>query len=180
MLLLTLSPELIEKILYELPSSDLVVCMHLNKFIYTTIRSSIRLAYKLTLMCFGAEDNIFSALATKAKLNSLEDSQQAWISLVPVLMYQIPFPLAFGAGVSLSRGMLYGSGLHWGDNEIVNMIQLITANDSDLEPNSLINRSICQQSWKRYGSGSRKWLAYTTSLHEHGLLAEVQRCVVFC
>jgi hypothetical protein len=177
MLLLALSPELIEKILYELPSRDLVGCMHLNKFIHTIIRGSIRLAYKLRLMYFGAEDNVFSTLATHAKLKSLEDSQQAWITLDPALTYLIPFPLAFGAGLSLSGGTLYGSGWRFGDDEIMNMIQLFTAKDSG--PNSPINRSIYRQSWQRYGSGSRRWLTYTTSLHEYGLLAEVHRCVLF-
>lgn len=174
--LLTLSPQLIEKILYELPSRDLATCMLLNKLIFTIIRRSIRLKYKLALMRVGAEDNRFSTLATDVKLKSLLDSQRAWIWLNPALDYGFTMTLPVGSGtdVFLSGGMLYGSTLHTGEVDMVHLVQLTTSSDSD--PSRPINYSY-QRNWEPHAPGSSMWLAYTASLYEHGLLAEVHRCV---
>jgi hypothetical protein len=180
MLFLELYPELIERILYELPARDLLACTLLSKFIYTTIRGSIRLIYKVALMAFGAEDNIFSTLSTNVRLDSLQNSQLAWINLIPVCKYQTDFPIAFvGTNVALGGGiLLYGTRDDSGDHRL-NLLQLMTSND--LEPGAPIDYStFSQQSWNIYGDrSSRKLLAYGPSLREHGLLAEVHRYVGF-
>lgn len=174
---LALSPELIENILYELPSRDLVVCMLLSKFICTIICGSIRLRYKLVLMRFGAEDNIFSTLPTNARLKSLSDSQQAWIGLNPARKYNFGFSWPIGRHVSLVEGMLYGSRMYVEDHDIATLIQLVTY-DSEAGSGPAV---VPYQNWKRHGSGSRrssKWITYTASLYEHGLIAEVLRYVI--
>ncbi|KAF8193752.1 hypothetical protein BJ912DRAFT_230469 [Pholiota molesta] len=170
--LLSLSPRLIDKILYELPPRDLAKCMLLNKLIFTLIRRSIRLKYKLALMRVGAEDNKFSTRSIDVKLKSLLDSQRAWIWLNPVLDYGLTMTLPVGAGtdVSLNGGMLYGATLRTDDYDLVHLVQLTTSSDSD--PSRPLNYSY-QRAWEPHASYSSMWLAYTASLYEHGLLAEV-------
>jgi len=81
MTLLDLPSELIIQILSNLTHKDLISCQLSNSTLYTVIKDSVLLQFRIALSTFKATDNPSCPLSIPERSKALKDSEEAWTSL---------------------------------------------------------------------------------------------------
>lgn len=81
MALLHLPTELIIQILSHLTHKDLIACQLSHKTLYTTVKFSVLLQYRIALSTFKATDNPSCPLNISGRFKALKDSEVAWTHL---------------------------------------------------------------------------------------------------
>jgi hypothetical protein len=155
--------ELIIHILSYLTHKDLIACQLSNRALYTVIKASVLLQYKIALSTFKATDNPSCLLDVSERLQALKSSEDAWTFLRNVFNRRIAVDFEVSGIYDLTGGVfLLGNvsrtALHYiklpssiEDNVEWKKIQL------DPEESTIIDMGFC--------------------LHEHDLLAVVTTCV---
>ena len=110
MALLDLPNELIVQILSHLSREDLISCQLSNSALYTAIKASVLLQFRIALSTFKATDNPSSSLSVSERLQALNGSENAWTFLRRDFSRRIPVNFVASGIYDLSCGVfLLGS-----------------------------------------------------------------------
>lgn len=163
MALLNLPNELIIQILSHLTHNDLIACQLSNSALYTTIKTSVLLNYKIALSTYKATDNLSCPLSVSERLQALKDSEDAWTFLRRDFKRKIAIDFEPSGIYDLSDGVfLLGNA----SRTALHHIKLPSSIDEDVEWKKIqLNRGPIR------GQGMIVDMGFC--LHEHDLLAVV-------